>query len=154
MTSVPDHSPSAFPASPASIDPISLEILWQRMISIMDEVDQIIVRTTFSTILRESRDFACILTDAHGSSLCQSVLSTANFAAVHPRTAKMLLNRFPPIELWPGDMVDLCIAGGGGFGPVEKRADHQILRDLAFGYITPQSVAKDYGIDGCAGNPR
>ena len=67
MTSVHEHSPSGFPVPPASIDPISLEILWQRMISIMDEVDQIIVRTTFSTILRESRDFACILTDAYGS---------------------------------------------------------------------------------------
>ena len=41
---------------------IELEILWQRLISILDEVDQIIVRTTFSTILSESRDFACILT--------------------------------------------------------------------------------------------
>ena len=49
---------------------IELEILWQRLISILDEVDQIIVRTTFSTILSESRDFACILTDRHGTSLC------------------------------------------------------------------------------------
>jgi len=91
--------------APASIDPISLEILWQRMISIMDEVDQIIVRTTFSTILRESRDFACILTDASGFSLCQSVLSTANFASIYPRTAKVLLNRFPVETLAPGDVL-------------------------------------------------
>jgi N-methylhydantoinase B len=105
MTSAHAHSPSSFPVLPASIDPISLEILWQRLISIMDEVDQIIVRTTFSTILRESRDFACILTDAHGSSLCQSVLSTANFAAVCPRTAKVLLHHFPVETLAPGDVL-------------------------------------------------
>ncbi len=105
MTSAHEHLPSDFPAAPETIDPISLEILWQRLISIMDEVDQIIVHTTFSTILRESRDFACILTDAHGSSLCQSVLSTANFAAVYPRTAKALLNRFPVETLAPGDVL-------------------------------------------------
>lgn len=87
------------------LDPITLDILWQRLISIMNEVDQIVVRTTFSTILRESRDFACILTDARGSSLCQSVWSTATFSAVYPRTAKVLLQRFPPETLKEGDVL-------------------------------------------------
>lgn len=86
-------------------DPIELEILWQRLISMMDEVDSIIVKTTFSTILRESRDFACILTDKHGRSLCQSQLSTANFSAVYPLTAKVLLEQFPPETLQAGDVL-------------------------------------------------
>ena len=90
---------------PASIDPITLEILWQRLISIMDEVDGIIVKTTFSTILRESRDFACILTDPLGRSLCQSQLSTANFPAVYPLTARVLLERFPIDTLQEGDVL-------------------------------------------------
>ncbi len=88
-----------------TFDPITLDVLWQRLISIMDEVDQIVVRTTFSTILRESRDFACIMTNAHGASLCQSVLSTANFSAVYPRTAKILLERFPVETLQEGDVL-------------------------------------------------
>ena len=76
------------------MDPITFDILWQRLISIMDEIDQIIVRTTFSTILSESRDFACILTDVQGRSLCQSVWSTANFSVVLPRTAKSMLDYY------------------------------------------------------------
>jgi N-methylhydantoinase B len=87
------------------MDPIELEILWQRLISIMDEVDSIIVKTTFSTILRESRDFACILTDKLGRSLCQSQLSTANFSAVYPLTAKALLAHFPLETLREGDVL-------------------------------------------------
>jgi N-methylhydantoinase B len=71
----------------ARIDGFELEILWQRLIAIMDEADTIIVKTTFSTILRESRDFACILAGPSGLSLCQSQLSTANFSAVFPLTA-------------------------------------------------------------------
>jgi N-methylhydantoinase B len=90
---------------PTSIDPITLEILWQRLISIMDEVDGIIVKTTFSTILRESRDFACILTDPLGRSLCQSQLSTANFPAVYPLAARVLLERFPIDTLQEGDVL-------------------------------------------------
>ena len=50
---------------------------------------------------------------------------------------------FPAIDLLPGDIVELHIAGGGGFGPVEKRAEQRILYDLAFGYITPRSVEQD-----------
>lgn len=86
-------------------DTIALEILWQRLIAIMDEVDNAIVRTTFSTILSEGRDFACILTDAMGRSLCQSVLSTATFSAVYPRTARSLLKHFPANTLQDGDVL-------------------------------------------------
>lgn len=89
----------------AAIDPVELEILWQRLIAIMDEVDTIIVKTTFSTILRESRDFACILTDRDGRSLCQSQLSTANFSAVYPLTARVLLEHFPHETLKLGDVL-------------------------------------------------
>ncbi len=87
------------------LDPISLEIMWQRLISIMNEVDDKIVKTTFSTILSEGRDFACILTDTQGRSLCQSSWSTPNFCVVLPRTAKTLLERFPIETLRPGDVI-------------------------------------------------
>lgn len=43
------------------IDLIQLEIQWQRLISIMDEVDNAVIKTSFSTIVGESHDFACIL---------------------------------------------------------------------------------------------
>jgi N-methylhydantoinase B len=88
-----------------TFDPITLDMLWQRLITIMNEVDQIIVRTTFSTILSEGRDFACILTDRHARSLCQSTLSTATFTKVYPRTAKALLERFPVEALREGDVL-------------------------------------------------
>jgi N-methylhydantoinase B len=90
---------------PRAFDPLTLDLLWQRLITIMNEVDQIIVRTTFSTILSEGRDFACILTDAHARSLCQSVWSTATFTKVYPRTAKVLLERFPVETLREGDVL-------------------------------------------------
>ena len=50
------------------IDPVSLEIQWQRLIAIMDEIDFATVKTSFSTIVGESRDFACILVDQNGDS--------------------------------------------------------------------------------------
>jgi N-methylhydantoinase B len=90
---------------PEPIDPISLEIQWQRLISIMDEVDNATVRTSFSTIVGESRDFACILVDQAGSSLCQSSFSPPNFCVVLPRTAKIVLEKFPVDTLREGDVL-------------------------------------------------
>ena len=87
------------------LDPLSLEIQWQRLIAIMDEIDNATVRTSFSTIVGESRDFACILVDQDGSSLCQSSLSPPNFCVVLPRTAKVLLETYPLETLQEGDVL-------------------------------------------------
>ncbi|GAB4431524.1 MAG: hydantoinase B/oxoprolinase family protein [Chloroflexi bacterium OHK40] len=87
------------------IDPITLEIQWQRLIAIMDEVDNAVVRTSFSTIVGESRDFAVIMTDHQGASLCQSSWSPPNFCVVLPRTSRHMLRRFPPETLREGDVL-------------------------------------------------
>jgi N-methylhydantoinase B/oxoprolinase/acetone carboxylase alpha subunit len=88
-----------------TIDAISLEIMWSRLIALMNEIDDAIVRTSFSTIVGESRDFAYILTDAAGRSLCQSSFSPPNFCVVLPRTARRLLARFPGETLVEGDIL-------------------------------------------------
>lgn len=88
-----------------AIDPISLEIQWQRLIAIMDEIDFATVKTSFSTIVGESRDFACILVDRNGNSLCQSRFSPPNFCVVLPRTARRLLEAYPLESLQEGDVL-------------------------------------------------
>jgi N-methylhydantoinase B len=85
--------------------PIDLEIRWQRLISIMDEVDTATVKTSFSTIVGESRDFACILLDTRGASLCQSSFSPPDFCVSITRTSRVMLERFPIDTLAPGDVL-------------------------------------------------
>jgi N-methylhydantoinase B len=87
------------------VDAIDLEIQWQRLISIMDEVDNATVKTSFSTIVGESRDFACILVNRDGVSLCQSSFSPPNFCVVLPRTTKVLLQAHPVETLREGDVL-------------------------------------------------
>jgi N-methylhydantoinase B len=87
------------------IDLIDLEIAWQRLISVMDEVDNATVKTSFSTIVGESRDFACILLDAQGASLCQSSFSPPDFCVSITRTSRVLLERFSAARLRPGDVL-------------------------------------------------
>ena len=86
-------------------DPITLEILWSRLISIADESAAALLRTSFSTIVRESNDFATVLMDANGDSLAENTGGIASFNGVLPRTVKHFLARFPR-ETWrAGDCV-------------------------------------------------
>ena len=55
-------------------DPVTLQILWSRLISIADEAAAALHRTSFSTIVRESNDFATVLMDAEGASLGRQLI--------------------------------------------------------------------------------
>ena len=81
------------PNEPA-IDPVTLEILWTRMISVVDEAAATFVRTSFSTLVRDANDFAVVLTDKHGRSIAQSSLSIPSFLSTMPRTVSRFLEEF------------------------------------------------------------
>lgn len=86
-------------------DAITLEILWSRLISIADEAAAALLRTAFSTIVRESNDFATVLMDANGDSISENTGGIASFSCILPKTTKHFLAKFPA-ETWrPGDCV-------------------------------------------------
>jgi len=86
-------------------DPVELELLWRRLISIVNEAAAALVRTSFSTLVRESYDFSCVLTDAAGQSLVQATDSIPSFIGTLPATVKHFLGLFPPDRLAPGDVL-------------------------------------------------
>lgn len=47
-------------------DPITVQILRSRVSSLMEEMDYRFYRSGYSTIVRESRDFSCVVTDREG----------------------------------------------------------------------------------------
>ena len=71
--------------------PITLEVLWTRLISVVDEAAKAIVRTSFSTLSNEANDFACVLTDARGYSLAQNTGSIPSFIGTLPATVRHFL---------------------------------------------------------------
>ncbi|MCC7485906.1 MAG: hydantoinase B/oxoprolinase family protein [Burkholderiales bacterium] len=88
-----------------ALDPISLEIQWKRLVSMVDEASAAFVRASFSVLVREANDFAVVLTDARGRSLAQSVLSIPSFIGTLPATVKHFLKAFPRESLRPGDVL-------------------------------------------------
>jgi N-methylhydantoinase B/oxoprolinase/acetone carboxylase alpha subunit len=55
-----------------------------------------------------------------------------------------MIERFPPLQLQPGDLVELHLPGGGGFGPATARETERIQRDVMLGYLTPEQADLDY----------
>jgi len=88
-----------------TFDAVELELLWRRLISLVDEAAAALVRTSFSTLVRESYDFSCIVTDAEGQSLVQATESIPSFIGTLPATVKHFLRFFPPERLAPGDVL-------------------------------------------------
>ena len=67
-------------------DPVLLELLWTRLVSVVDEAAAALLRSSFSTVVRESHDFGCVLTDAEGRSVVQATDSVPSFLCTLPNT--------------------------------------------------------------------
>ena len=69
-------------------DAVRTEVLWRRLIGIVDEASAALVRSAFSTVVRESDDFSVIITDPHGALLAQGHKSIPSFIGSLPRTVE------------------------------------------------------------------
>ncbi|MEL0090987.1 MAG: hydantoinase B/oxoprolinase family protein [Rhodospirillales bacterium] len=88
-----------------AFDAVTLEILWRRMISAADEAAKTLQRVSFSTLVNESNDFACVLTDAAGASLVQNTESIPSFNGCLPVTVKHFLEVIGVEDMQPGDFL-------------------------------------------------
>src|SRR6478609_2525599 len=82
--------------TPMTIDAITLGIQWDRLISIADEIINSLVRSSFSTNVRESYDLSCVVFDSRGRSIAQGAYSVPSFTGTAPATLARMLERFPP----------------------------------------------------------
>jgi N-methylhydantoinase B len=90
---------------PRKFDPITLEILWRRLISIVDEADASVARTAFSSLLRDAHDYTCMFTDSRGNELVQGTFCTPGQAGAMALGVKEIIRSFPRDEYQPGDVI-------------------------------------------------
>ena len=89
-----------------TLDPVTVGIAAGRLASILDEQQATLVRTAFSTIVRESEDLACGVFDRAGRMLGQSHSGTPgpHQRDGHRRRATSS-TAYPPETLEPGDVL-------------------------------------------------
>jgi N-methylhydantoinase B len=88
-----------------TFDAVSLGIMWDRMVSLTDEIVSTLVRSSFSTIVYESYDLSCVVLDAETNSIAQGTFGIPAFIGSAPLTARHMLKRFPAETLKEGDII-------------------------------------------------
>lgn len=86
-------------------DPILLQILWSRLISIAQEQAKTLIRASFTTVVGEMEDLATGIYDEQGNIMSQGVTGTQGVLIGMTRGVKAMLNRFPSQTLCPGDVI-------------------------------------------------
>lgn len=85
-------------------DPVTLEILWRRLISIVDEADAAVARTAFSSLLRDAHDYTCMFTDSQGRELAQGTLATPGQSGAMALGIGGIVRKLAAGSLRPGDV--------------------------------------------------
>jgi N-methylhydantoinase B len=88
-----------------ALSPIQIEVLWNRLLSVANEQQSALIRTAFSTIVRESLDLACGIFDRRGRMIAQSDTGTPGHINPMATGVPALLQIYPPESLRPGDVL-------------------------------------------------
>ena len=88
-------------------DPVALQVAWTRLVAIADEAAATLRRTSFSPIVRESNDFACVIFDRDGNAIAENTIGIPSFNMTLGRTLAHFLSIRPAAEWRAGD-VGIC----------------------------------------------
>ena len=86
-----------------ALDRIALQIQWDRLLSVVEEQAQALVRTAFSPAARESGDISAGCFDLRGRMLAQAVTGTPGHINTMAAAVTHFLDRFPTQTMRPGD---------------------------------------------------
>lgn len=87
------------------MDTILVEVLANRLVSIVNEQQAALIRTAFSTVVRESEDLACGVFDSRGFMVAQSLTGTPGHINAMATGVRHFLTAYPPETLRPGDVL-------------------------------------------------
>lgn len=88
-----------------NFDAVDLSIFWERLVSITDEGATALIRTSFSTLVREGFDLSVLIFDRDARMIAQSTKCIPVFIGTAPITLSHMLAKFPGETLDPGDVV-------------------------------------------------
>ncbi len=86
-------------------DPITLEILWRRLISIVDEADAAVYRTAFSSLIRDAHDYTNAIFDRKGRELAEGSSVTPGLLGALSNAVREIAEKTPEGSLKPGDIL-------------------------------------------------
>jgi N-methylhydantoinase B len=81
-----------------------LQVMWNRVLAVVEEQGQTLIRAAFSPIVRECGDISAGIFDFHGRMMAQAVTGTPGHINTMAEAVKTLRGRFPVQHMNPGDI--------------------------------------------------
>ena len=86
-------------------DPILLEVLWNRLVSVVEEQARALMRTSFTSVVREAGDLSAGMFDRRGRMVAQAVTGTPGHVNAMATSMHHFLREIPADDLEPGDVL-------------------------------------------------
>ena len=90
--------------SSSALEQIQLQIMWNRLLSVVEEQAQTLIRTAFSTSVREAGDLSAGVFDLDGRMLAQAVTGTPGHVNAMAASVGFFLEQFPIDRMAEGDV--------------------------------------------------
>ncbi|RNF34435.1 hydantoinase B/oxoprolinase family protein [Paracoccus methylarcula] len=87
----------------SQIDEIRMQVMWNRLISVVEEQALTLIRTAFSTSVREAGDLSAGVFDARGRMLAQAVTGTPGHVNTMAEAVLNFIAEIPRDQMYPGD---------------------------------------------------
>ena len=84
---------------------IRTQVMWNRLISVVEEQAQALLRTAFGSVAREAGDLSAGVYDTQGRMLAQAVTGTPGHVNTMAVAVAHFLQRFPLESLTAGDVL-------------------------------------------------
>ena len=94
----------ARPAAGATASGIRDQVIWDRLIAIVEEQAQALIRTAFSTTVREAGDLSAGMFDLQGRMLAQAVTGTPGHVNAMAASVNFFLEKYPAETMEEGDV--------------------------------------------------
>src|SRR5690606_9014732 len=89
----------------ASIDPLTLEVFWSRLIAVVNEQATSLIWSAFSPSVAEAGDISACAFDSRGYMIAQAVTGTPGHINSMARCIQHFLDAYPLETLEPGDVL-------------------------------------------------
>ena len=87
----------------SQVDEIRMQVMWNRLISVVEEQAMTLLRTAFSTSVREAGDLSAGVYNAKGAMLAQAVTGTPGHVNTMAEAVGNFLAAIPRQNMFPGD---------------------------------------------------
>lgn len=90
--------------APEALRAIRTQVMWNRLIAVVEEQAQALLRTAFGSVAREAGDLSAGVYDRDGRMLAQAVTGTPGHVNSMASAVSHFLARFDPAQMRPGDV--------------------------------------------------